>query len=424
MERSRFATRQLRSALLPLDSNMDDDGGDFAALGPRAQHAIDAAFTAATRDPASGSTKPSPRKRRRLNEPAPPSPVAGGFIPDTAPAPAAGGFIVEDPPVEPSVITIGEPAPGGFLVAESPITGTDARIPLELIPRALQALDLPPDDPDVLTIFQNAAAGWGANAGAGGDAVSLKDWRAVCAVLLVARTEDDFPPLPEPREDEDMEDDDDEDEYEEDEDDDEDEDEPPPDDSDDEDFGAPSRKGKGKKGKVRGTIDTNTDDSPPTLTPRQKRAARATFALFFPDVPDEQLDAQRIRIRDISRVAALLKEKITAEEVRLNGPMAMLAADYCRLWRCCRSSARRWIRAWALETLSRSSYSRNSYETDSHPVLLYHLPPACNGRATRGKHRNSSTLSALRSRRPLYSSALFSNDMLLQLATTGLSFTS
>ncbi|KZV87729.1 hypothetical protein EXIGLDRAFT_723413 [Exidia glandulosa HHB12029] len=300
---------------------MDDDGGDFAALGPRAQHAIDAAFdsvTAAARDPASGSTKPSPRKRRRLNDPAPPSP--GGFISDTA-APAAGGFIVEDPPTEPnsSIITIGEPAPGGFLLAESP----DARIPLELIPRALQALDLPPDDPDVLTIFQNAAAGWGAG-DANADAVSLKDWRAVCAVLLVARTEDDFPALPEPLDEEDMDgdeyaDDDDEDEYEEDDEEEEDEDEPPPDDSDDEDFGAPSRKGKskGKKGKLRAAKDFDTDDEPPTLTctPRQKRAARATFALFFPDVPDEQLDAQRIRIRDISRVAALLKEKITAEEI-------------------------------------------------------------------------------------------------------------
>ena len=53
--------------------------------------------------------------------------------------------------------------------------------------------------------------------------------------------------------------------------------------------------------------------TPEAATLRQD--LRHTFALFFPDVSDDKLDTQRIMIKDIVRVAALLKEKITAEEV-------------------------------------------------------------------------------------------------------------
>jgi hypothetical protein len=58
-------------------------------------------------------------------------------------------------------------------------------IPLTLIPTALQILDLPPADEEVLAVFENAARGWGgAQVSTGEEGVSREDFRAVCAALL------------------------------------------------------------------------------------------------------------------------------------------------------------------------------------------------------------------------------------------------
>jgi hypothetical protein len=51
------------------------------------------------------------------------------------------------------------------------------------------------------------------------------------------------------------------------------------------------------------------------LSAKQKAECREDFARFFPDVPDAELDRQKIMIKDVTRVANLLKEKIKAEEV-------------------------------------------------------------------------------------------------------------
>jgi hypothetical protein len=53
------------------------------------------------------------------------------------------------------------------------------------------------------------------------------------------------------------------------------------------------------------------------LSTKQKAECREDFARFFPDVPDTELDRQKIMIKDVTRVANLLKEKIKAEEVSL-----------------------------------------------------------------------------------------------------------
>ncbi|KAF8445650.1 hypothetical protein L210DRAFT_3528105 [Boletus edulis BED1] len=63
-----------------------------------------------------------------------------------------GGFIVEDP--GPSQYEA-----GGFIIEE--LASTQSHIPLSEIPRALNLLDLSPDD-DIMGVFKNAATGWGA----------------------------------------------------------------------------------------------------------------------------------------------------------------------------------------------------------------------------------------------------------------------
>lgn len=56
------------------------------------------------------------------------------------------------------------------------------QIPLTLIPAALQYLDLPPDDPEICSIFRNAASGWSSsspNIRRNEEYVSRDDWRAI-----------------------------------------------------------------------------------------------------------------------------------------------------------------------------------------------------------------------------------------------------
>ncbi|TBU27239.1 hypothetical protein BD311DRAFT_385339 [Dichomitus squalens] len=312
----------------------DNDDPGYAALPLDLQRRIDNAFDSAL----SSSRSPPSKRRRLLGQDQAPAP--GGFLLDDAPP---GGFFRED-----------SPPSGGFLPDEAqPSEDQDDQetvqrhIPLSLIPTALQILDLQADDEDVLSVFRNAASGWNdrstAHSGDPSDAlVSRKDWRAVCAALLDPGLAGD--------DDVDIGGDQD----------------PPSgseadvslgeelsdsgeeymqsvssvsdgfgDDSDDEyrEGGflpakdakgkaiskvAPSshksRRGRGRKRSISYEDGDEEDARQHGLSARQKKECRATFALFFPDVPDASLDAQRIRIKDITRVAALLKEKISAEE--------------------------------------------------------------------------------------------------------------
>ncbi|KAH7105058.1 hypothetical protein BKA62DRAFT_634208 [Auriculariales sp. MPI-PUGE-AT-0066] len=351
---------------------MMDDTDDFELLDPRARWAIDATFDALCTAPAgedessvaprrrSKRLRPSPRKRRRLDDSAsefsgstpggynndlPPF-APGGFIPDSSAAGSSsfgggflegdagpGGFIFNEAPaggfiVDDSMSVDGGfvPSPGGFVapsthkrrMAKHP----DAQLDIANVPQALQMLDLPPHDQDILAIFSNAASGWGGTevpTASGG--VRRKDWRSVCAVLLVSRSPEEFPEIVSDEFDEDAEEDrvgsdhdqdasdnyideDDDSEMSEGQDDDE-----------DEDYGAPRDVKAAAKASRRRKGVAVPEDTPPELTARQRRAARAAFKLFFPDVAEDDLETQRIRIRDIARVAGLLKEKITTEEI-------------------------------------------------------------------------------------------------------------
>jgi hypothetical protein len=248
----------------------------------------------------------------------------GGFIPPSPP-PAVGGFIVEDDSGEPQRNTESDDA--------------TTYIPLAMIPSALQMLDLPPADEEVLEVFRNAAGGWdGSNDGQQG--VSRKDWKSVCSILLsqqeqprASSGDEIMRDETQPDEESSVEESDEE--YRDpeqngwvkgqqsgDEDEDEDEDE-------DDEYIRPSkqaadRKGKGKarpsahapRGKKRRRDSFEDDeDVPKSMTRRQKAACREAFALFFPDVEDRDLDSQRIMIKDIVRVSEVVKVRLTAEDV-------------------------------------------------------------------------------------------------------------
>jgi hypothetical protein len=323
----------------------------FSSLSPRLRKRIDRALDTACAD--ASDNGPSRKRRRVASASLPPSDatmsMAGGFIVDD---PAPGGFVVEDEdqPMGGGFIAEDRPSSdaGGFVPSSNSPSAEDeetrrSRIPLSLIPQALQLLDLQPDDEDVLDVFRNAASGWentveGLNRRAASEDelfVSRKDWRAVCAALLDTASardqeeqlqedesmiegeseasEDEYEGL-DRTSDEVSEDDDSEDEYQE------------------GGFMRSSLRGKGKEkakaapvARKRGSrkasysSDSSRDSleaRPRQLTARQKAECRRTYALFFPDVPDSELDGKRIMIKDITRVAGVLKEKISAEEVQ------------------------------------------------------------------------------------------------------------
>ncbi|KAG8919635.1 hypothetical protein FRC01_001189 [Tulasnella sp. 417] len=202
-------------------------------------------------------------------------------------------------------------------------------IPLSLIPRALQILDLP-QDIDVLTIFENAASGWGGQKVGEEDAVSRKDWRAVCAVLFedprdTGVKEDSLSPPPSdgvPREDRDSRD-----EVDEDDEDDEDvyaqsDDSEAEEDEGDSDYGGrgtakAAKRTTRSRGKAK-EVSSDEDASGSgfiTLTSRQRKECKAAFALFFPDVPQDELSEQRLKIKELAEAAKTLKERMTTEEI-------------------------------------------------------------------------------------------------------------
>ncbi|KAI0726710.1 hypothetical protein C8Q72DRAFT_783112 [Fomitopsis betulina] len=339
--------------------NTDDTGQEdsaFAALPVHLQHTIDHVF-----DKARNSSVNPPRKRRKLDvEKASGSSIApGGFVVDNS---QPGGFLLED-----------DVEPGGFIVEDegpedmdntsenADVSGGD-KMPLSQIPHALQLLDLQPDDEDVLGIFRHAASGWQDRSRSTAHSdhlneqyVSRKDWRAVCAALLDTDVGDeDDPPQSivshafreggdlTPQESSDSGD-----EYQ--------GSEPEAesseagDDASDEDYkegGFIVSKPKGKKdapstptrlrarssrkaARSLSNSDSEDDDNPRPrpLTARQRLESRRAFALIFPDIPDAQLDTQRIMIKDITRVAKLLKEKIAADEIMEMLAMFSTSAD-------------------------------------------------------------------------------------------------
>ncbi|KAF8911059.1 hypothetical protein CPB84DRAFT_1081184 [Gymnopilus junonius] len=230
---------------------------------------------------------------------------------------AAGGFIVEPPG-------------GGFLsntVTDSNTEPDVSKILFDLIPSALQRLDLPPDDEEVLSVFNNAASGWTAvslgvaYADPQAKYVSRDDWRSVCAVLLEYHTgesdeqnntsqieEDGVFPSDDYAEEQSSDNsmDDSSDEYQE--------------------GNSPSRvrhtkKSRGKNhAKSSGLLSTNP-------TSRQRQTCLDAFALFFPDVPPEFLEGQKIKIADLQRVSKLLGEKIKGDEMLEMLEMFSTSAD-------------------------------------------------------------------------------------------------
>lgn len=349
-----------------------EDDPAFAALPPTLKRRIDQAFDAVV----------SPQKRHKPGQSTPSQ--QGGFLVDEPPA---GGFLADAGGFLPG------PQAGGFLRDGSPSFSVDAleqsthMIPLSSIPDALQILDLQPDDEDVLAVFQNAATGWRDRSRAQSPAegsqdafVSRKDWRAVCAALLDtgpidtdvpmsdddAHAEDDVQVL------EDLSDltADSAEEYV-----DSGGTESGDDDSDDEyqeggfvstkgataSQARPSKSTRGRRSHTRksssASCEGDADEGEHArLTARQKKECRTAFALFFPDVPDKDLNRQRIRIKDITRVAKLLKEKLSTEEVSTDKiTHARHSSSLCvrrRLWRCSKHSRRPRTNPWDSPTSS------------------------------------------------------------------------
>ncbi|EMD38911.1 hypothetical protein CERSUDRAFT_112618 [Gelatoporia subvermispora B] len=302
--------------------DVDEKDTQFTALPSRVQRRVDQAFDSAAAS--TSSSVDAPRIRRnaptRTQDAEP-----GGFLPDDT----AGGFLVDD----------SDPAPGGFLVDDATNEpDPQDRLALSQIPSALQLLDLQPDDEDVLSVFRNAASGWNdrdlLRARKQPDEelfVYRRDWRAVCAVLLDTGEDADEEDRRESdaasRADDVMIEDDvsSGEEYVEPEGE---ESEPEENDAESDDeyveggsvVRAKSKAGGKQRASRRAARESSPlstdgdDDRPRPLSARQKQECRRAFRLFFPGVSDGELDRQRIMIKDITRVAQLLGEKITAEE--------------------------------------------------------------------------------------------------------------
>ncbi|ETW75863.1 hypothetical protein HETIRDRAFT_455518 [Heterobasidion irregulare TC 32-1] len=382
----------------PSDAPEHEDA-TFVALPSRVRTNIDRAFdkaigVASTTTTTTAPLAPGPRHPPIPNARAA-SPEAGGFLVDDDAD--AGGFLLDDAPggfvPDPDTHGDGGGDGGGFVLddpgaphaphtipprpspvrssasisasASSPTSASVSgatHIPLSRIPHALQLLDLPPADEQILTVFRNAASGWrtrGLRAGQGegeeeeeegaGEVVSRRDWRAVCAVLLEGQDEqdgngDEDEDVAAMDVDEDTGDDDD------------DAGSESSDASSDAYTDAPTPRTRARPAKRARKRRAGTDSRSPhpakrrtrtrttsrqspgprspsptgprPPTARQKRAALAAFALFFPDPsgapPDPAapaLQTKRLGIAEIQRAAGLLREKIKADEM-----LEMLAA--------------------------------------------------------------------------------------------------
>ena len=343
------------------------DDPTFAALPRALQRRIDNAFRHAIGEISS-------RKRRKLNDDGlyeqsasggfiPDDPM-GGFIPSDSNA-LEGGFALDEPEAGGGFILDDDDDSGGFIPDPSPpragpsnsavpiyhdseVQGEegspdpDSYIPLSLIPTALQTLDLPPDDEQILLVFKNAASGWTSGPASARrsarparpteEIVSLRDWRAVCSVLLEPDARDDGIDDGTDGMDQDG-------------------DAQMPDglvedsggssgeyiesdpggdsgdqDLDDENYSDTPAKRSTRSTRRRSTrankdFDESDEDGVDMeknrpLTARQKEASRQAFALFLSSSADADLEKQRITISDLVRVSKELNEKITYDQAR------------------------------------------------------------------------------------------------------------
>jgi len=186
-------------------------------------------------------------------------------------------------------------------------------MPFSLISRALQHLDLPPDDDEILSVFRNAATGWTSshdNTSTVNQSpevkdqfVSRDDWRSVCAVLLEHEAEmadgaaDSDEYQESEAETEEAEGDDDDDDYIED------------------PSTSTARRRTRLKEKKTSSPTSSSDNQPQNLTSQQRQTCIDTYSLFFPTTPANEVLNQRIMIKDLQRVAKLLHEKLTAGDV-------------------------------------------------------------------------------------------------------------
>jgi hypothetical protein len=275
---------QFMSPACTMPSTDNEDDPSFVALSARLRHRIDRAFDSVV--------------------------SSGTQLQQSSFEVPAGGFIVEESESGPSQYEA-----GGFIVEDlsSNCLGAQSHIPLSEIPRALNLLDLFPDD-DIMGVFKNASTGWGAQ-NACNDGVGRKDWRAVCAALLEGEHGDgsdeenavadediemdaDSGPDSDEYEMEELSGDTEEglsDEYEE--------------------PNMATRAKKSQKVPQKTPTKNRETEISKRLSESQKAQCRQEFSRFFPHVSDNELDRQRIMIKDITRVADLLKENLKTEDI-------------------------------------------------------------------------------------------------------------
>ena len=221
--------------------------------------------------------------------------TSGGFLRDEQSDLGYGGFLNDDEYEEQSAVY--------------------TQMPFSLISRALQHLDLPPDDDEILSVFRNAATGWTSshdNTSTVNQSpevkdqfVSRDDWRSVCAVLLEHEAEmadgaadsDEYQESEAETEEAEGDDDDDDDDYIED------------------PSTSTARRRTRLKEKKTSSPTSSSDNQPQNLTSQQRQTCIDTYSLFFPTTPVNEVLNQRIMIKDLQRVAKLLHEKLTAGDV-------------------------------------------------------------------------------------------------------------
>jgi hypothetical protein len=271
---------------------------DFLTLPLRLQCLIDEAFDL--------TTDPSLTVDSKVNDTTPQQNLTIG----------AGGFFIESHP-NTSGTTIDDD------ILDRQNNARQASISLSSIPSALQLLDLPPDDSEVLSVFKNAASGWTSDSittfeglNPQEKVVSREDWRSVCAILLERRRSEiasDDEPLHKMSKSENWQDvevdsesyidhesgaD-------------------SAESSSDEYMDHPIRPQKRVQDQNRQFDTSRLTLNPTRPSSRQKETCLKTFALFFPEVPHHELADHRIMIKDLQRVSKLLGEKIKAEEVNI-----------------------------------------------------------------------------------------------------------
>jgi hypothetical protein len=108
------------------------------------------------------------------------------------------------------------------------------------------------------------------------------------------------------------------------------------------------------KGKARAD-DSNDDDSDSgALSAHQAAEVRRAFGLFFAAAGDDPdgADGRRLGVREIDAAARVLKEQITAEDVRVRLWACRGRLTAHRSWRCSTCSRRARTRQWVCPSLS------------------------------------------------------------------------